>query len=149
MKFRAELQLNGKTATGIEVPAEVVEALGSRRAAVQVRINGYGYRSTIGTMGGRSLVPVSAEHRKGAGIAAGDEVDVELELDTAPREVAVPAELAAALKKDAKAKKFFDGLAPSHQRAYTVWIDDAKKAETRERRIGQAIDMLRAGKRRS
>ncbi|GAB2986095.1 YdeI/OmpD-associated family protein [Amycolatopsis acidiphila] len=149
MKFRAELELNGKTATGIQVPDEVVGELGSKRPAVRVTINArHTYRSTVASMGGRYLLPVSAEHRQAAGVAAGDEVEVELVADTAPREVTVPADLAAELGKDETAKKFFDGLSYSHQRAYVQWIEDAKKAETRQRRVGQAAEMLREGRRR-
>src|SRR5215208_5535273 len=98
MRFRTTIVQSGKTATGIEVPDEVMEALGSgKRPAVKVTLNGYSYRSTAATVGGRSMVGLSAEHRAGAGVAGGDEVEVDLELDTAPREVAVPDDLAAAL----------------------------------------------------
>lgn len=149
MKFTAELQLNGKTATGIQVPDEVVGALGSKRPAVRVTLNGtHTYRSTVASMGGRYLLPVSAEHRKAAGVAAGDEVEVELAPDTEPREVAVPPELAEALGKDDAAKEFFDSLSYSHQRAYTLWIEDAKKSETRQRRVAQAVEMLHEKRRR-
>lgn len=148
MKFRVELELGGKTATGIQVPDDVVAELGSKRPAVRVTINGHTYRSTVASMGGRFMLPVSAENRQAAGISAGDLVDVELELDTAPRQVTVPPELAAALAGDGTARKFFDGLSYSHQRAYVLWIDDAKKAETRLRRVTQATEMLRAGRKR-
>jgi hypothetical protein len=91
MRFRTTILQSGKTATGIEVPDEVMEALGSgKRPAVTVTVNGYSYRSTVATVGGRSMVGLSAEHRAGAGVAGGDEVEVDVELDTAPREVAVP-----------------------------------------------------------
>jgi hypothetical protein len=148
VRFRAELRLNGKTATGIRVPDEVVASLGSKRPPVRVTINGYGYRSTVASMGGEFLLPISAEHRTGAGVTAGDQVEVELELDTEPREAVVPPDFAAALGGDDTAKKLFDGLSYSHQRAYLLWIEDAKKAETRERRITQAIQMLRESRRR-
>src|SRR4029450_8602831 len=98
MRFRTTILQSGKTATGIEVPDEVMEALGSgKRPAVTVTVNGYSYRRTGAAVAGRSMVGLSAEHRAGAGVAGGDEVEVDLELDTAPREVAVPDELAAAL----------------------------------------------------
>lgn len=106
MRFRAEIQLGGKTATGIPVPEDVVESLGtSKRLAVRVTVNGHNYRSTVARMGGRYMLPVSAENREHAGVAAGDEVDVEIELDTAPRELAVPPDLAEALEGDAVAKR--------------------------------------------
>ena len=98
MRFRTTVDLNGRTATGMRVPPEIVEALGSgKRPPVLVTINGYTYRSTVAVMGGESLIGVSSEHRAGAGVAAGDEVDVELQLDTAARTVKVPADFAAAL----------------------------------------------------
>ena len=97
-RFRATIELHGRTATGIEVPSEVVDGLDAgRRPPVRVTIGSHSYRTTVASRGGRFLVPLSAEQRAGAGVAAGDEVDVDVELDTAPREVDVPADLAAAL----------------------------------------------------
>src|SRR5688572_17972686 len=111
MKFRTTLELGGKTATGIQVPEEVVTALGSgKRPAVNVTINGYTYRSTVAPMGGVYMLPVSAEVRANAGVAAGDELEVEVALDTAPREVVVPPDFAAALDGDAEAKQKFEAL---------------------------------------
>ncbi|HKW23505.1 MAG TPA: DUF1905 domain-containing protein, partial [Ktedonobacterales bacterium] len=107
MKFRATVELGGKTATGIQVPAQVVEGLGSgKRPRVHVTINGYTYRSTVAPMGGVFMLPVSAEVREYAGVAAGDTVDVEVQLDTEPREVTVPPDFAAALDGDADARQF-------------------------------------------
>jgi Bacteriocin-protection, YdeI or OmpD-Associated/Domain of unknown function (DUF1905) len=148
MRFRAELRQSGKTATGIRVPDEIVAALGSKRPPVRVTINGHSYRSTIASMKGEFMLPVSAEHRLGAGIAAGDALTVDVELDTEPRLVTVPPDFAAALGADDVAKKFFDGLSYSHQRAYLTWIEDTKKAETRQRRIDQTVGMLHEGRRR-
>lgn len=146
MRFRAVVQLGGKTATGIEVPAEVVEGLGgSKRPAVNVTINGYDYRSTVASMGGRYMLPISAEHRQGAGVAAGDEVEVALELDTAPREVTVPADLAAALDGVPEARRFFDGLSYSRKLRYVLQVEGAKKAETRQRRVADTITRLANG----
>ncbi|MEU4232050.1 YdeI/OmpD-associated family protein [Nonomuraea sp. NPDC026600] len=146
MRFRAVVQLNGKTATGIEVPAEVVEGLGgSKRPAVNVTINGYGYRSTVASMSGRYMLPISAENRQGAGVAAGDEIEVALELDTAPREVAVPADLAAALDDAPEAKRFFDGLSYSRRLRYVLQVEGVKKAETRQRRVADTITRLANG----
>ena len=146
MKFRATILLGGKTATGISVPAEVVASLGSnKKPPVRVTINGYTYRSTVATMGGEFMLPLSAEHRSGAGVAAGDEVDVELELDTEPREVTVPPDFAAALDRDADAKRLFAGLSYSNKRRYVLGIEGAKTAETRQRRIAKAVSTLREG----
>ena len=149
MRFRATLESNGKTATGIRVPPEVVAALGpSRKPAVRVTIAGHVYGSTIATRSGVFLLGVSAENRRAAGVAAGDELDVELELDTEPREVTVPPDLAVALASDADAKRFFDTLTPSQKQWYVLPIEQAKAVETRERRIAKAIAMLREGRKR-
>jgi hypothetical protein len=147
MRFDATLEQSGRTATGIEVPAEVVDALGSgRKPAVTVMINGYTYRSTVASMGGRYMLPVSAEVRGEAGVAAGDELAVDVELDTAPREVAVPDDLTAALDADADARRFFDGLTYSNKRRIVLSVEGAKTAETRTRRIEKAVASLRDGK---
>jgi len=149
MRFRATLESNGKTATGIQVPDEVVETLGAgRKPAVRVSIAGHTYRSTIASRGGRYLLGVSAENRGRAGVAAGDELEVELELDTEPREVAVPPDLMAAFAAAAEAKRFFDTLTPSQKQWYVLPIEQAKAVETRERRIAKAIAMLREGRKR-
>ncbi|MGH9252444.1 MAG: YdeI/OmpD-associated family protein [Acidimicrobiales bacterium] len=147
MRFRATIRLGGKTATGIQVPAEIMESLGSsRRPPVRVTINGHTYRSTVAVMGGQFMLPVSAEQRTNAGVAAGDEVDVDIELDTEPREVTVPPDLAEALDGDADAKRFFDGLSYSHKRRHVLAVEDAKTAETRQRRVAKAVSMLREGR---
>jgi hypothetical protein len=149
MRFQATLLLAGKTATGIEVPAEVIDALGAgKKPPVRVKLGGYAYRSTVAPRGDRFLVGVSAEHRAGAGVAAGDVVDVELELDTEPREISVPADLAAALERDRKAGEFFESLSYSQKKWYVLPIEQAKPSETRERRVEKAIGMLREGRRR-
>ncbi len=147
MKFRTILLQNGKTATGFVVPDEVVEALGAgKRPPVRVTINGYSYRNTVASMGGRFMLGVSAEHRVGARVAAGDEVEVEIELDTAPREVTVPADFAEALDRDKAARTYFDGLSYSNRLRIVLGIEGAKAAETRQRRIVKAVEMLRQGR---
>ncbi|SFJ65852.1 protein of unknown function [Amycolatopsis sacchari] len=140
MRFRAKVELNGKSATGIEVPPDVLAELGGgKRPKVRVRLNGYEYRSSVGSMGGRSLLPVSAEIRAGAGVAAGDEVDVELVLDTEPRTVDLPPDLARALDAVPVSRQAFDKLSYSHQRRYVLWIGEAKTAPTRQRRIAKTV----------
>lgn len=147
MRFRATVEHAGKTATGIEVPSTVVERLGAgKRPPVRVTINGHTYRSTVAVMGGRFMIGVSAEKRVAAGVAGGDTVDVDLELDTAPREVDVPADLAAALKKDAKARKTFESLSNSNKGWHVQSITGAKTDETRQRRIAKSVAALREGK---
>ncbi len=148
MKFRGTLTLAGKTATGIEVPAHVVAGLGSgKKPAVTVTLNGgYSYRSSVGSMGGAFMLPVSAEHRKGAGVVAGDDVDVRLELDTTPREVAVPVDLSAALDANPAARAFFDGLSYSNKQRHVLAIDGAKTLETRTRRVAKAVELFAEGR---
>lgn len=149
MRFHAPVELGGKTATGIEVPGKVVEGLGAgKRPAVLVTINGYSYRSTVAPMGGRFMLPISAEHREGAGVAAGDEVDVDIELDDKPREVTVPTDFARALKKDKQASQFFDSLSYSKKQWHVLAIEDAKTPETRQRRIERSVAMLHEGRAR-
>jgi hypothetical protein len=147
MRFRATVERSGKTATGLEVPSTVVERLGAgKRPAVRVTINGFTYRSTIASMGGRFMVGISAEHRAGAKVAGGDVVDVDIELDTAPRAVDVPRDLAAALEKDGAAKATFDGLSYSNKRWHVLSIEGAKTEETRTRRIERSVAALREGR---
>jgi hypothetical protein len=147
MRFRATIQLSGKSATGIRVPEEVVTELGSgKRPAVRVTINGYTYRSTVAPMGGVYMLPVSAEVRESAGVAAGDEVAVDVELDAAPREVSVPPDFAEALDGDAEAKRFFEGLSYSNKRRIVMQVEEAKTPETRQRRIAKAVSTLHEGK---
>jgi len=147
MRFHATVQLNGKTATGIEVPAEVIAGLGQgQRPPVRVIIGDYSYRTTVARMGGRYLVSLSAENRAAAGVAAGEEVEVDLELDDAPREVEVPADLAAALAQDDAARATFETLPYSHRKEWVRWITEAKKPDTRTTRITKTIQSLREGK---
>jgi hypothetical protein len=145
MEFRATVTLGGRTATGIPVPDEVVEKLGSgKRPAVVVTVGGYSYRTTVAPMGGTYFVPLAAEHREAAGVQAEQEVDVHIELDTAPRTVELPDDLSAAM--DDAARTAFDGLAPSHQKEWVRWVTEAKKPETRTARIEKTVEGLKAGK---
>lgn len=147
MKFRTVILQNGKTATGIEVPPEVVASMGSsKKPAVKVTINGYTYRSTVATMSGVFMVGISAENRAGAKVAGGDEIEVEMVLDTEPREVTIPPDFAEALAGDAEAKAFFEGLSYSNKRRLVIPIDDAKSAETRQRRIEKTVSQLHEGR---
>jgi hypothetical protein len=147
VRYRTTVLLGGKTATGIEVPAEVVTGLGAgKRPPVSVTINGYTYRSTVAPMGGVFMLPVSAEVRAAAGVAAGDEVDVEVALDSEPREVSMPSDFSQALGRDVDAKRFFDGLSYSNKRRLVLAIEGAKSDETRQRRIAKTIDNLREGR---
>ena len=146
MRFQTTVVLGGKTATGLRVPSEVVEALGSgKKPAVTVTIGGHTYRSTVAVFGGEFFLPLSAENRTAAGVAAGDQVEVRVELDTAPRVVEVPADFATALDAEPVARTAFDSLSYSHQPRWVMSINDAKTPETRQRRIHTAITSLRDG----
>ena len=147
MRFRATILQGDKTATGIRVPDEIVEALGSgRRPAVTITIKGYTYRSSVAVLGGAYMVGVSAENRAGAGVAGGDEVDVEIALDTAPRTVTVPSELSAALAAEPAAQRTVDGLSYSNKSWHVMQVTGAKTDETRERRIAKSIAALKEGR---
>ncbi|OHV29070.1 MULTISPECIES: YdeI/OmpD-associated family protein [Pseudofrankia] len=148
MRFRATVELHGNTATGIEVPADVVTELNSgKRPKVTVTIGPHTYRTTVAPMGGRYLIPLSAENRSAAGVSAGDEVDVELALDAAPRVVEVPDDLAAAIAGAPAAQATFDQLAFSHRKEWVRWVTEAKKPETRQTRITKTVEALSAGRR--
>lgn len=145
MEFCTEVTLAGKTATGLQVPDEVVEALGGgKRPPVAVTVGAHTYRTTVAPMGGAFWIPLAAEHREAAGVQAGQQVDVRVELDTAPRETPLPEDLAAALDDGARA--FFEGLAPSHRKEWVRWVEEAKKPETRATRIAKTAEALKAGK---
>ena len=145
MRFKARVLLAGKTATGVEVPAKVVEGLGStKRPLVKVTINKYTYRSAIAPMGGTFMLGISDEVRKNAGVSAGDIIDVDVELDTEKREVEVPPELKKALAKDAGARKFFESLSYSRKVALVNPIANGKTTETRERNLAKAMKELKA-----
>ena len=147
MKIHALIQGTGKTAAGMEIPPEVVAALGSsKKPPVRVTINGYTYRSSIASMGGKFMLGVSNEVRERAGVAAGQEVEVELELDTEPREVVVPDDFKKALAKDKAASKTFEALNYSNKRRLVMAIEAIKTPETRQRRIEKTVSQLHDGK---
>jgi Bacteriocin-protection, YdeI or OmpD-Associated/Domain of unknown function (DUF1905) len=146
MKFTTTIQGSGNK-TGIEVPEEVVTALGAgRRPPVVVTMNGASYRSSIAVMGGRNMVGVSAANRQLTGVSAGDTVEVAMKLDTRPRTIEVPEDLAAALESEPEAKAFYEALNYSSQRRYVEPITDARTPETRSRRVAKTVADLKAGK---
>lgn len=147
MRFRTTILQAGKTAAGIEVPPEVVEALGAgKRPPVRVTLNGYTYRNTVAVMGGTYMIGVSNEHRTASGLKGGDVVDVDLELDTAPREVSVPADLGAALDAEPAARATFDRLSYSNKSWHALQVEGARTDATRRRRIAKSIAALREGR---
>lgn len=145
--FRTTILQSGKTAMGFEVPAAAVEALGAgKRPPVTVTINGYTYRNTVAVMGGAYMIGVSSDHRGPAGVTAGDEVEVTLALDTAPREVTVPDDFSAALDADPAARATFDRLSYSNKSWHVLQMTGTKNPETRARRIEKSVTALREGK---
>jgi hypothetical protein len=146
-KFKTTIMLaEDMNATGIVVPDDVVAKLGQgKKPKVVVSLKGYSYRSTVAVMGGKFMLPLAKEHRDKAGVKGGDKVEVTLEVDDAPREVEVPKDLAAALKK-AGARAAFDKLAFTHRKEHVRSIEEAKAAATRVRRIEKAVAMVLAKK---
>ena len=133
--------------TGIEVPPEVIDALGSgKRPPVIVSVNGYEYHNTVAVMGGKSLISVSAAIRKATGLKGGDPITVTLTLNSAPRDVDVPADLREAFRDSPAAEQFFGTLSNSIQRYHIDNINGAKTNETRVRRVAKAIELFLAGK---
>jgi hypothetical protein len=145
MEFRTTVVLGGVTATGLQVPDDVVAQLGAgKRPPVRVTVGDYTYRTTVAPMGGAYWVPLAAEHREAAGVAADEEVDVRIELDTEPRQIVLPEDLAAAM--DDAARAAYDRLAYTHQKEWVRWVEEAKKPETRTTRIEKTVASLRDGK---
>ena len=147
MRFHTTILQSGKTAAGIEVPEEIVTALGSgKRPKVSVTINGYTYRSSIAPMNGVFMVGVSSDVRAASGVAGGDEVDVDIELDTAPRVVTVPDDFAAALDATPEARTTFESLSYSNKSWHVLQVEGAKSDDTRQRRIAKSVEALREGR---
>ena len=144
MHFSTTMSQMGNN-TGIEVPPEVIDSLGGgKRPAVTVTVNGYTYRSTAAVMGGRHLIPFSSDKRADTGISGGDAIEVDIELDTEPRPVEVPDDLAAALAAVPTAKEAYDRLSPSAKKAHVTSVESAKTDETRQRRVEAAVAKLAA-----
>ena len=149
MEFRAELESSGKNTAGFEVPESVVEALGGgKHPKIVATVNGFTFRTSIASMGGRYMFGVSADRRKEAGVTAGEIYDVGVELDTAPRDVEVPEDLANALDENPAAKRFWDTLSYSNKSWHALQVAGAKKAETRGARIAKSVTMLSEGRAR-
>jgi hypothetical protein len=150
IQFTAQLQPRGPAAAVVLDEDQVATVgEGAKRFPVVATVNGYTWRTSVARMGGEFLLGLNREVREGAGAQAGDEVEVRLELDAAPREVEVPEALAAALAADPQAQASFEGMAFTHRKEYARWITEAKREETRQRRVQQAVEMIRAGKTRS
>ena len=149
MRFRTILHQSSKTATGIQVPPEVMDGLAAGKAPkVAVTINGFTYRSSVATVNGGPMIGVNEAVRAATGVRGGDEIEVDVVLDTAPRTITVPEDLAAALDAQPAARTTFDGLSYSNQRFWVEPIEAAKSEETRQRRIEKAVATLREGRAR-
>jgi hypothetical protein len=148
--LRTTLQPRGPAAAVVLDPDDVAAVgEGAKRFPVAATINGHTWRTTVTRMGGEFLLGLNKEVRQAAGAEAGDTVEVHIELDTAPREVDVPEALATALQCDPVAQERYEALAYTHRKEYARWIAEAKREETRERRVAQALVMLREGRTRS
>jgi hypothetical protein len=141
-RFETEVEVEGRTATFFEVPLDVPAIYGRARPPVRVTIGGHTYRSTIAVYGGRYFLPLNRQNREAAGVAAGERISVELEADTEARTVDVPDDLRAALDRDDEARAAFDSLSYSHRKEYAEWVAEAKREETRARRIAQTLERL-------
>ena len=146
IEMHATLEPRGPAAA-VVLSDEQVEQVGegAKRFPVLATVNGYSWRTSVMRMGGEFLVGLNREVRK----EAGDTVAVRLELDNEPREVEVPPALQQALSSDAVARKAFEQLAYTHRKEYARWVDEAKREETRQRRVEKALEMLREGKKPS
>ena len=132
-----------KNTSGIEIPPEVIEALGAgKKPPVKITIGDYSYRSTVAVMGGHYLVPLNQAHREASGLQGGDQVDITVELDTEPRTVDVPEDLAAALAARPGAREAFDKSSPSARKEFVRQVVEAKAQDTRERRIAAIVAKL-------
>jgi Bacteriocin-protection, YdeI or OmpD-Associated/Domain of unknown function (DUF1905) len=147
-RFTVELERVGKTATMFRVPFDLTEAFGRARPPVKVTIRGHTWRTTPGVYGGVGHVVVNREVKAATGVDAPDRVVVVMELDTEPRRISVPKDLAVALAADADAKAGFSKLSFTHRREYVDWLEEAKRPATRARRIATTVDQVRAGKHR-
>jgi Bacteriocin-protection, YdeI or OmpD-Associated/Domain of unknown function (DUF1905) len=138
--------VEGGTATYFEVPLDIPELYGRARPPVRVTIGGHTYRSTIAVYGGRYFLPLNRANRTAAGVAAGQRVTVEIDVDDEPRTIEVPEDLREALAADPEAAAAYEEMSYSHRKEYVDWISEAKRADTRRRRVAGAIERLRDGK---
>jgi hypothetical protein len=146
MKFTGVLsEASGPGGRWVECPFDATREFGEARPPVVGTVNGAPYRTRLARYGGKTVMGLTKEIRDAIGVELGDELMIDIEKDSAPREVEVPVELAMALAADPPARKRFDALAFTHRKEYAQWIAEAKRPETRERRVAKAIDMLHSG----
>ncbi len=146
MKFKTKIIQSGNN-TGINIPENVIESFNAgKKPPVKITLNKYTYRNTVAVMDGKYMVSLSSENRKNANVTGGDELEVNIELDTEPRTVELPADFKKALDKNSAAKKNFESLSNSKKKYLVLPVLDAKTEETRMRRIEKAIELLKSGK---
>lgn len=147
-QFSARLERAGKTSARLPVPVDLKELYGRARPPLKVTIRGHTWRTTPGVYGGVAYIGLNKDVRAAAGVDAGDRVDVTVELDTEPRTVDIPDDLSVALARDPDARTAFETLSFTHRREYVEWIEDAKRPETRVRRIAETVAGVREGRHR-
>jgi hypothetical protein len=141
--FEVTLEKHEKIdATGITVPFDVEQVFGAKKVPVKVSINGAEYRTTVFRMGGRYMMAVPKVFREAAGVRAGEKIRVEMERDTETRNIEPTEDLAKALKENADAASVWEKLSYTHKKEYVRAIEEAKRPETRERRVGKTIEEL-------
>ena len=146
--FDAELERVGKTSARLRVPVDLEEIFGRARPPLKVTVEGHTWRTTPGVYGGVAYIGLNKDVRAAAGVDAGDRVRVTIDLDTEPRTVAVPPDLRTVLRADPEAEAAFAELSFTHRREYVEWVEEAKRPETRARRIAGTVDGVRQGKHR-
>jgi hypothetical protein len=145
VRFRGVIEAAGRGGATVPLPFDPKAEFGKARAPIRGTLNGAPFRSTVAIYGGVAYLGVTKAQRDAAGAEIGDEVDVEVELDDAAREVDVPPELAAVLEGDSEAAQAFERLSYTHRREYARWIAGAKRAETKQGRLEKVPGMLRKG----
>jgi len=145
--FKAVIQNAGGGGAFVEVPFDVEKVFGSKRPKVRAMIEGVPYRGLLTRMGGPNHMLIILKNiREQIGKTFGDEIKVSVEVDVDERVIHVPKELKRVFKSEKAAKANFEKLSYTHQREYVTWINEAKKAETRQKRIANTIEMLKQGK---
>ena len=147
-QFDVELERVGKTSARLRVPVDLKEVFGRARPPLRVTVEGHTWRTTPGVYGGVAYIGLNQDVRTAAGVDAGDSVHVSMELDAEPRTVAVPPDLRNALEADPEANAAFEKLSFTHRREYVEWIAEAKRPETRARRVAGTVDGVRQGRHR-
>jgi Bacteriocin-protection, YdeI or OmpD-Associated/Domain of unknown function (DUF1905) len=147
--LRTILQPRGPAAAIVLTDEQVaLIGQGAKTPPVQITVNGHTFSGRIARMGGESLLGFNRAVRDAAGVTAGQEIELDIVLDATPRQVEPPPALAAALETDPVAREAFSKLAPSHRKEFARWVSEAKRVDTRERRVTETLQMLHDGRTR-